>query len=95
MLGEGSLSLSNFDRGEGKYSMTMDVYSLNSLNYLNQTIYSQFTDKKIYAYPNSLLHFLNIKIPKELIIILELKYIQYLQLCIVYDINEITLKTNL
>lgn len=55
MLGEGSLSLSKFDRGEGKYSMTMDVYSLNYLNYLNQTIYSKFTDKNFYAYPNSLL----------------------------------------
>ena len=55
MLGDGSLSLSKFNRGEGKYSMTMDVYSLNSLNYINQTIYSQFTDKKFYAYPNTLL----------------------------------------
>jgi LAGLIDADG DNA endonuclease family len=55
MLGEGSLSISKFYRGEGKYSMTMDVYSLNYLNSLNQTIYSQFTDKIFYAYPNSLL----------------------------------------
>jgi hypothetical protein len=53
MSGDGSLSKIN--RGEGKYSMTMDVYSLNYLNYFNQTIYSQFTDTKIYAYPNSLL----------------------------------------
>jgi hypothetical protein len=35
--------------------MTMDVYSLNFCNNLNQTIYSQFTDTKIYAYLNSLL----------------------------------------
>ncbi len=28
MLSDGSLSLSKFDRGEGKYSMTMDVFFL-------------------------------------------------------------------
>jgi hypothetical protein len=28
MLGDGSLSLSKFNRGEGKYSMIIDVYSL-------------------------------------------------------------------
>jgi len=56
MLSDGSLSLSKFDRGEGKYSMTMDVFSLNYLNYLNQTIYSQFTNTNSYAYLNSLLH---------------------------------------
>jgi len=56
MLGDGSLNLSKFDRSEGKYPMTMDVYSFNYFYYLNQTIYSQFTDKqKIYDYPNSLL----------------------------------------
>ena len=32
--------------------MTMDVYSLNYLNHLNYNIYSQFTDTKLYAYPN-------------------------------------------
>jgi hypothetical protein len=38
MLGDGSFSLSNFDRGKGKYSMSMDVYSLNYLNSLNKII---------------------------------------------------------
>ena len=40
MLSEVSLSLSKFDRGESKYSITMDVYSLNYLNYfyLTQTV---------------------------------------------------------
>jgi hypothetical protein len=33
----------------------MDVFSLNYLNYLIQNIYSQFTDTKIYPYPNILL----------------------------------------
>jgi hypothetical protein len=53
MLGDGSISLSK--GGKGKYSMTMDVYSLDYLNHLNDNIYSQFTDIKIYAYPNILL----------------------------------------
>ena len=35
--------------------MTMDVYSLNYLHYLNDNIYSQFTNTKFYAYPNNLL----------------------------------------
>ena len=35
--------------------MTMDVYSLNYLHHLNDNIYSQFTNTKIYAYPNILL----------------------------------------
>jgi hypothetical protein len=55
MLGDGSLSLSKSKKGKAKYSMTMDVYSLNYLNHLDQTIYSQITDTKIYAYPNNLL----------------------------------------
>src|SRR6202012_3619760 len=55
MLGDGSISLSKINKGEGKYSMTMDVYSLNYLHYLNENIYSQFTNTKIYAYPNILL----------------------------------------
>lgn len=53
MLGDGSLSLSRSKKGKAKYSMTMDVYSLNYLNNLDQTIYSQITDTKIYAYPNN------------------------------------------
>jgi hypothetical protein len=55
MLGDGSISLSKINKGEGKYSMTMDVYSLNYLHYLNENIYSQFTNTKIYAYPDILL----------------------------------------
>ena len=53
--GDGSISLSKFNKGEGKYSMTMEVYSLNSLQHLNENIYSQFTNTKFYAYPNILL----------------------------------------
>ena len=55
MLGDGSISLSKINKGEGKYSMTMDTYSLNYLHHLNENIYSQFTDIKIYPYPNTLL----------------------------------------
>jgi NADH-ubiquinone oxidoreductase chain 5 len=55
MLGDGSISLSKRNKGQGKFAMTMDVFSLNYLNYLNQNIYSQFTDTKIYPYPNLLL----------------------------------------
>ena len=47
MLSDGSISLSKFNKGEGKYYMTMDVYSLNYLNYLNENIYSQFTNTKL------------------------------------------------
>jgi Proton-conducting membrane transporter len=53
MLGDGSISLSK--GGKGKYSMTMDVYSLDYLNHLNDNIYSQFTDVKIHVYLNILL----------------------------------------
>ena len=52
MLGDGSISLSKKFKGEGKYSMNMDIYYLNYLNHLNYNIYSQFTDTKLYAYPN-------------------------------------------
>ena len=55
MLGDGSISLSKINKGNGKYSMTMDAYSLNYLQHLNDNIYSQITDTKIYAYPNILL----------------------------------------
>jgi hypothetical protein len=55
MLGDGSISLSKTNKGEGKFSMTMDVYSLKYLEYLNENIYSQFTNTKIHAYPNNLL----------------------------------------
>jgi len=46
MLGDGSISLSKFNKGEGKYAMTMKVNSLNYLQHLNEDIYSQFTNKK-------------------------------------------------
>ena len=55
MLGDGNISLSKKNKGRGKYSMTMDVYSLNYLHHLNDNIYSQFTNTKIYPYPNILL----------------------------------------
>jgi hypothetical protein len=55
MLGDGSISLSKVNKGEGKYSMTMDVYSLNYLHHLDQNIYSKITSTKFYAYPNILL----------------------------------------
>jgi hypothetical protein len=45
MLGDGS----KINKGEDKYSMTMDVYSLNYLHYLNENIYSQITNTKFYA----------------------------------------------
>ena len=55
MLGDGSISLSKFNKGAGKYSMTMDVYSLNYLHHLNDNIYSKITNTNLYAYPNILL----------------------------------------
>ena len=55
ILGESSLNLSKGNKDEGKYSMTMDVYSLNYLHHLNDNIYSQFSNTKIYVYPNVLL----------------------------------------
>nr|YP_009710758.1 LAGLIDADG endonuclease type 2 [Amanita thiersii]QFZ98706.1 LAGLIDADG endonuclease type 2 [Amanita thiersii] len=55
MLGDGSISLSKKTKGQGKFSMTMDVYSLNYLHHLDQDVYSQLTNTKIYPYPNILL----------------------------------------
>ena len=55
MLGNGYISLSRFNKGKGKYSMTMYVYSLNYLHHLNDNIYSKITNTKFYAYPNILL----------------------------------------
>jgi len=49
MLGDGSISLSKVNKGEGKYSMTMKVNSLNYLHHLNEDIYSQFTNTKIFC----------------------------------------------
>ena len=55
MLGDGSISLSRPDKGKGKFSMTMDIYSLNYLHHLDNSIYNKFTETKIYPYPNILL----------------------------------------
>jgi len=86
MLGDGSISLSKNNRGQGKISMTMDVYSLNYLNHLDQTIFSQFTNTKIFPYPNILLpHHKDKK--KLLNTILELEHTLYIQLCIVCGTN--------
>jgi hypothetical protein len=38
MLGDDFISLSKNNKGQGKFSMTMDVYSLNYLHHLNQNI---------------------------------------------------------
>jgi hypothetical protein len=63
MLGDGSLRLSKLNKGEGKYSMTMDVYSLNYLHHLNEKIYSQVTDKNkiLFFMLIQIFYFLNIK----------------------------------
>jgi hypothetical protein len=92
MLGDGSISLSKIKKGEGKYSMTMDVYSLNYLNHLNDTIYSQITNK-IFMFIQ-MFYFLNIKVKKLLNIILVQKHILYLQLYTVCDINGMMIKIN-
>jgi hypothetical protein len=92
MLGDGSISLSKFNKDEGKYSMTMDVYSLNYLHHLNENIYSKFTNKNFYAYPNILLpqH-----IGKELTQYhFKLIHILYLQLYTVCGIKGIMKKIN-
>ena len=54
LLGDGSISLNKKNR-EGKYSMTMDTYSLNYLNHLFDSIYSQYSSAGIKGYPNLLL----------------------------------------
>ena len=43
------------NKGQGKYAMTIDVYTLNYLHHLNDHIYSKITDTKLYPYPNILL----------------------------------------
>ena len=47
MLGDGSISLSRPLKGLGKFSMTMDVYSLNYLHHLDNNIYSQSAGLKL------------------------------------------------
>jgi len=54
MLGDGFISRKNLNSA-GKYAMTMDAYSINYLQFLNENIYSKITNIKIYAYPNVLL----------------------------------------
>jgi hypothetical protein len=53
MSDDGSINISKVNKGEGKYAMTMKVNSLNYLQHLNEDIYSQFTNKKFYVYPNN------------------------------------------
>jgi len=48
MLCDGSISLSKVNKGEGKYAMTIKVNSLNYLQYLNEDIYSQFTNTNFF-----------------------------------------------
>jgi hypothetical protein len=54
MLGDGSISRKNHNSA-GKYTMTMDAYSINYLQYLNVNVYSSITNIKVYPYPNVLL----------------------------------------
>lgn len=51
MLGDGSINRGR-GKGAGKYSMTMDAYSLNYLTHLYQKIYGQYSGTKIKGYPN-------------------------------------------
>jgi hypothetical protein len=44
MWGDGSNSISKVNKGEGKYTMTMKVNSLNYLQHFYEDIYSQFTN---------------------------------------------------
>jgi len=60
MLCDGSISLSKVNKGEGKYAMTIKVNSLNYLQYLNEDIYSQFTNTNFFILI-WIIHFLNIK----------------------------------
>ena len=54
MLGDGSMPrrLGKYIvNSAGKYTMTMDTYSIHYLQYLNVNIYSSITNIKIYPYP--------------------------------------------
>ena len=64
MLGDGSISLSRPLKGLGKFSMTMDVYSLNYLHHLDNNIYSQSAVLKLNFILIQIFYFLNIKIKK-------------------------------
>jgi hypothetical protein len=54
MLGGGSISRKNINSA-GKYVMTLNAYSIDYLQFLNENIYSKITNIKIYAYPNVIL----------------------------------------
>lgn len=96
MLGDGWLSLSRPDKGKGKFSMTMDIYSLNYLHHLDPSIYNQLTETKIYPYPNLLpAPQLSIKEKKYPIIILKLELILYILLYIVFGIKKMMRQTSL
>jgi len=60
MLCDGSISLSKVNKGEGKYAITIKINSLNYLQYLNEDIYSQFTNTNFFILIR-IIHFLNIK----------------------------------
>jgi hypothetical protein len=55
MLDDAFINFSYFNKGISKYSMTMVVYFLNYLQYLNENFFSKFTNTKLYVYPNNLL----------------------------------------
>lgn len=57
MLGDGSIRINKNNNliGEAKYTMTMDVYSLNYLNHLFEKIYGQYSSTGIKGYPNIML----------------------------------------
>jgi hypothetical protein len=57
MLGDGSIQYNNIlsnnqIRGNARYGMTMDTYSLNYLNHLYEKVYGQFSLSGIHPYPN-------------------------------------------
>jgi len=57
MLGDGAIQYKKVLKfgkviGSAKFSMTMDTYSLNYLNHLYQTVYSQFILSGLRPYPN-------------------------------------------
>jgi LAGLIDADG DNA endonuclease family len=60
MLGEGSIQYKNISikgkpKGNARYSMTMDAYSLKYLNDLYEKVYSQFSLSGLHPYPNIML----------------------------------------
>ena len=58
MLGDGSIQYNKVLKNgqvNAKYGMTMDIYSLNYLKYLYDTVYGQFSLSGIHPYPNIML----------------------------------------